>query len=117
MKLIAALAVVIVATQAGPAPAPRSIDMPAVFRPSPDGGLIAFEHSGDLLVRAMAGGVPRRLVSHTDAEWVRSFVWSRDGRQIAYALCNRAVDAIGPPTASVRCSSCRARCLARATVS
>ena len=50
---------------------------------SPDGKSIAFSHQGDLFVVATKGGLARALT--TNDAWDGHPVWSRDGRQIAFA--------------------------------
>ena len=50
---------------------------------SPDGDSIVFSHQGDLYVVPTEGGLARALTTH-DA-WDGFPVWSRDGKQIAFA--------------------------------
>ncbi|MEM7315740.1 MAG: hypothetical protein AAF497_21590 [Planctomycetota bacterium] len=50
---------------------------------SPDGDSIAFSHQGDLFVVATEGGLARALT--TNDSWDGHPVWSRDGKQIAFA--------------------------------
>jgi imidazolonepropionase-like amidohydrolase/dipeptidyl aminopeptidase/acylaminoacyl peptidase len=50
--------------------------------PSPDGRRVVFEALGNLWVRDIAGGAPRRLTRADEREAFPT--WSRDGRQIAY---------------------------------
>jgi Tol biopolymer transport system component/PKD repeat protein len=55
---------------------------------SPDGGRIAFEFGGDILVIDVAGGSPANLTNHpafdSSPAWSVSPAWSPDGSQIAF---------------------------------
>ena len=50
---------------------------------SPAGNMIAFSHQGDVFVVSSKGGVARALT--TSDAWDGHPVWSRDGRQLAFA--------------------------------
>ena len=50
---------------------------------SPDGKSILFSYHGDLFTVSNEGGVARALTTH--AAWDGNPVWSRDGKQIAFA--------------------------------
>lgn len=50
---------------------------------SPDGKTIAFSYKGDIYTVPSAGGTARALTIHHD--WDGHPVWSRDGKQIAFA--------------------------------
>jgi Tol biopolymer transport system component len=49
---------------------------------SPDGRRVVYEALGQLWIKDVAGGAPRRLTRGTDFESYHT--WSRDGRQIAF---------------------------------
>lgn len=51
---------------------------------SPDGSVLAFSKSGDIWVRALPDGEPRRVVSAEHAGGNGSPVWSPDGSRIAF---------------------------------
>jgi imidazolonepropionase-like amidohydrolase/Tol biopolymer transport system component len=58
------------------------VKMTRFATPSPDGRRVVFEALGNLWVRDIAGGSPRRLTRADEREAFPT--WSRDGRQIAY---------------------------------
>jgi Tol biopolymer transport system component/imidazolonepropionase-like amidohydrolase len=58
------------------------VKMTRFATPSPDGRRVVFEALGNLWVRDIAGGAPRRLTRADEREAFPT--WSRDGRQIAY---------------------------------
>ncbi len=65
--------------------APGSFDtrMPRGAAVSPDGGKVVFETLGQLWIKPMAGGEPRRLTS--DAAAMEGYpAWSRDGKRVAF---------------------------------
>jgi len=64
--------------------APDSVDVKMIrfAKTSPDGRRVVYEALGQLWIKDVAGGAPRRLTRGTDFESYP--VWSRDGRQIAF---------------------------------
>jgi len=64
----------------------KSEEFAQFSRWSPDGGQIAYDwYDGrcmDLRVIAIAGGKPRVLVDYENDEWMQTFDWSPDGKQI-----------------------------------
>jgi len=78
--VIVFVALMFVPSWADESPTKDWIRYPAI---SPDGTQVCFSHRGDLWLVPVTGGKATLLTSH--AAYERSPVWSRDGKQIAFA--------------------------------
>jgi len=78
--LLASLAILSVGLAASAQSAPGWLRYPAL---SPDGKTIVFTYRGDLYRVASAGGAATPLTAHEAHDFMP--VWSRDGRQVAFA--------------------------------
>ncbi|MEO7654870.1 MAG: amidohydrolase, partial [Sphingomicrobium sp.] len=58
------------------------VKMARFASPSPDGRRVVYEALGNLWIKDISGGAPRRLTRSSEREAYPA--WSRDGRQIAY---------------------------------
>ena len=62
---------------------------------SPDGRSLAFSRGGDIWIRALDGGEPRRLIEDAFAGGNRSPVWSPDGRRVAFLTSKSGFAQVG----------------------
>ncbi|MCZ6915532.1 MAG: prolyl oligopeptidase family serine peptidase [Gemmatimonadetes bacterium] len=62
---------------------------------SPDGRSLAFSRGGDIWIRTLDGGSPRRLIEDAYAGGNRSPVWSPDGGRIAFLTSKSGYAQVG----------------------